>query len=87
MIELNRIHIPKSVNSMDTLVTRRSLMCLMQVAYVFDKIKKEKTNTSLNFLSMKRVGPNLEQLGTVINEKKDRNYLFFFLTYNETLLL
>lgn len=49
MAELNSIQIPKFINTLETLVTRRSLMCLMQVAHVFDKIKKEKKNTSQEF--------------------------------------
>ncbi|KAG1205925.1 hypothetical protein G6F35_011371 [Rhizopus arrhizus] len=60
MTELNSIQIPKSVNTLETLITRRSLMCLMQVAHVFDKIKKEKKNTSQEFSSMKRVEPSLK---------------------------
>ncbi len=72
MTELNSIQIPKSVNTLETLITRRSLMCLMQVAHVFDKIKKEKKNTLQEFSSMKRVEPSLKQLESLVSEKKDR---------------
>jgi cell shape-determining protein MreC len=72
MAELNSIQIPKSVNTLETLVTRRSLMRLMQIAYVFDKIKKEKKNTSQEFSGMKRDEPNLKQLLALVSEKKDR---------------
>jgi hypothetical protein len=47
MAELNSIQIPKSVNSLETLITRPSLMRLMQVAHVFDKIKKAKKNKNM----------------------------------------
>ncbi|ORE01229.1 hypothetical protein BCV72DRAFT_322626 [Rhizopus microsporus var. microsporus] len=42
MAELTNIQIPNSVYTLKALVTRRSLMCLTQAAYVFDKNKKKK---------------------------------------------
>ncbi|PHZ08289.1 uncharacterized protein RHIMIDRAFT_247911 [Rhizopus microsporus ATCC 52813] len=71
MAELNSIQIPKSVNTLKTLITRHSLMCLMQAAHAFDKIKKEK-NTSQEFSSMKRIEPSLKQLEVLVSEKKYR---------------
>lgn len=72
MSELNSINIPKSVNTLETLITRRSLMSLLQIVHVFDKIKNEKKETSFDYSSMKRFEPNLRQLEALISGKKDR---------------
>ncbi|CEI98611.1 hypothetical protein RMCBS344292_12716 [Rhizopus microsporus] len=62
MAELINIQIPKSVNTLETLVTRRSLMCLTQVARVFDKIKRERKITTDEFESMKRLETSIREL-------------------------
>lgn len=57
MTELNSTQIPNSVNTLETSITCSSLMRLMNVAYVFNKIKKEKENASQEFSGMKKPNP------------------------------
>lgn len=72
MTELASIEIPKSVQTLETLVSRRSLSFLLLVAHAFDKIKREEENTSIDFQSMKRIGPTLQQLEDLVSEKRNR---------------
>ncbi|KAG0176762.1 hypothetical protein DFQ28_002442 [Apophysomyces sp. BC1034] len=72
MCEITNIQIPKSVDYLDTMVTRRSLRRLLQVAHVFEKVTKQKQEVEEVFLSMKRSGPSLTQLEELISEKRDR---------------
>ncbi|KAG0189662.1 hypothetical protein DFQ28_003120 [Apophysomyces sp. BC1034] len=72
MCEIANIQLPKSVDHLDTMVTRRSLRQLLQVAHVFEKVTKQKKEVEEVILNMKRSGPSLTQLEELISEKRDR---------------
>lgn len=58
MAGLNTIQISKSANTLETLASRLSLRCLIQVVHVLIESKKRRK-------------PNLKHLETLISEKKD----------------
>lgn len=72
MLELTHIQIPQSVESLERLTTQTSLKQLLQVAYVFEKIRQQKKEETEEFFHMKRYGPGLVQLRELISDKKDR---------------
>ncbi|KAF7730840.1 hypothetical protein EC973_001358 [Apophysomyces ossiformis] len=57
MCEITNIQIPKSIDQLHTMVTRRSLRRLLQVAHVSEKVTKQKQEVEEAFASMKRVWP------------------------------
>ncbi|KAI9476035.1 MAG: hypothetical protein EXX96DRAFT_540594 [Benjaminiella poitrasii] len=72
MLELSRIQIPQAVESLELLTTQSTLKQLLQVAYVFEKIRQQKKEETKEFFLMKRYGPGLVQLRELISDKKDR---------------
>ncbi|KAI9472297.1 MAG: hypothetical protein EXX96DRAFT_530394 [Benjaminiella poitrasii] len=72
MLKLTHIQIPQSVESLELLTTQLTLKQLLQVAYVFEKIRQQKTEEMKEFFLMKRYGPGLVQLLELISDKKDR---------------
>ncbi|KAI9476484.1 MAG: hypothetical protein EXX96DRAFT_610258 [Benjaminiella poitrasii] len=61
MAELNIIQMPKSIDTLKTLIIHCSLMCLMQVTYIFKE-----------FSSMKKDEPSLKQFEALVSENKDQ---------------
>lgn len=82
MVELTDVQIPKSINTLETLVTRCSLMCLTQAVHVFDKIKRERKITIDEFESIKRFEPSIRELEALVNEKTDRKRNFSVSLFN-----
>ncbi|KAL0088412.1 hypothetical protein F4703DRAFT_1734696, partial [Phycomyces blakesleeanus] len=72
MTEICHIQVPKSLTTMDTLVSRRSLVSLLQIVHVFNQVKEEQTVASKKCSSMKRDGPSLKWLKSFASDKKDR---------------
>lgn len=72
MLELTHIQIPRSVESLEQLTTQSLLKQLLQVAYVFEKIRQQKKEETEEFFRMKRYGPGLVQLQELISDKIDR---------------
>lgn len=75
MLKLTHIQIPQSVESLELLTTQSTLKKLLQVAYVFEKIRQQKKEEMKEFSLMKRYGPGLVQLRELISDKKTENDL------------
>lgn len=75
MLKLTHIQIPQSVESLKLLTTQSTLKKLLQVAYVFEKIRQQKKEEMKEFSLMKRYGPGLVQLRELISDKKTENDL------------
>lgn len=72
MTEICHIQVLESLTTLDTLVSRRSLMSLLQIIHVFNQVKEEQKVTSKEFLSMRRNGPSLKWLKPFVSDTKDR---------------
>lgn len=81
MLELTHIQIPQSVENLEGLTIQSPLRQLLQVAYVFEKIRQQKKEETQEFLDMKRYGPGLVQLRELVSDKKDRIFLQSFIRH------
>jgi hypothetical protein len=71
MCEIGSIEIPHAVTKLDAMVTRQYLCTLMQIAYIFEKVKTQRIDDDI--VNMKRDGPTLTQLENMLSKKRDRN--------------